>query len=119
MNGFSIGNCFQDTEYDQFDSDQFITRLVLLGHMTHISPQAVGDLGKRILNNISKYVIDKQQSNEREDEEHMTSSFLHGNFTLLPDEPHSDPEIGADTRVKVNSSRLISPQQTLLVFSRA
>ncbi|CAF0813583.1 unnamed protein product [Rotaria sordida] len=88
-----------DTQYDQFDSDQFITRLVLLGHMLKISPIALGDIGKRILNNISKYIIDKRQINDNDDE-NMTSSFLHGHFTLLADEPHSDPEIGADTRVK-------------------
>jgi purine nucleoside permease len=69
--------------------------------MIQISPHALGDLGKRILNNISKYIVDKQQNNDIDDEENMTSSFLYGNFTLLPDEPHSDPEIGADTRVKV------------------
>jgi hypothetical protein len=68
--------------------------------MIQISPTALGDIGKRILNNISKYIVDKQQTNDNDDED-MTSSFLHGNFTLLPDEPHSDPEIGADTRVKV------------------
>lgn len=91
-----------DTQYDQFDNDQFITRLVLLGHMIQISPVALGDIGKRILNNISKYIVDKQQTNENDDDEgDITSSFLHGNFTLLPDEPHSDPEISADTRVKV------------------
>jgi hypothetical protein len=67
--------------------------------MIQISPTALGDIGKRILNNISKYIIDKQSTND--DEDNMTSSFLHGNFTLLADEPHSDPEIGADTRVKV------------------
>ncbi|CAF5161759.1 unnamed protein product, partial [Rotaria sp. Silwood1] len=83
-----------------FDSDQFITRLVLLGHMLKISPIALGDIGKRILNNISKYIIDKRQIYDNDDEENMTSSFLHGHFALLPDEPHSDPEIGADTRVK-------------------
>ncbi|CAF1011370.1 unnamed protein product [Adineta ricciae] len=88
-----------DTQYDQFDSDQFITRLVLLGHMIQISPTAVGDIGKRILNNISKYIIDKQNNSDQDDENNMTSSFLHGHFTLLADEPHSDPEIGADTRV--------------------
>jgi purine nucleoside permease len=69
--------------------------------MIQISPHALGDLGKRILNNISKYIVDKQQTNEFDDEENMSSSFFHGNFTLLADEPHSDPEIGADTRVKV------------------
>ena len=66
--------------------------------MIQISPNTLGDLGKRILNNISKYIVDKQQTI---DEENLTSSFLHGNFTLLPDEPHSDPEISGDTRVKV------------------
>jgi hypothetical protein len=69
--------------------------------MIQISPTAIGDMGKRILNNISKYIIDKQQINEYDDEDNMTSSFLHGNYTLLADEPHSDPEIGADARVKV------------------
>jgi hypothetical protein len=73
--------------------------------MIQISPNAIGDIGKRILNNISKYVVDKQQTNDDDDEENLTSSFLHGNFTLLPDEPHSDPEIGADTRVKVKLIR--------------
>jgi len=43
-----------------------------------------------------KYIIDKQQTNDD-----IKSSFFHGPFTLLPDEPHLDPEIGADTRVKV------------------
>ncbi|CAF2864777.1 unnamed protein product [Rotaria sp. Silwood2] len=89
-----------DTQYDQFDSDQFITRLVLLGHMLKISPSALGDIGKRILNNISKYISDKRPINDNDMEENMTSSFLHGHFTLLADEPHADPEIGADTRVK-------------------
>ena len=28
--------------------------------------------------------------------------FSHEHFTLLPDEPHADPDISADTRVKVN-----------------
>ncbi|CAF1248008.1 unnamed protein product [Adineta steineri] len=89
-----------DTQYDQFDNEQFITRLVLLGHMIQISPQALGDIGKRILNNISKYIVDKQPTNDIDDDDNMASSFLHGNFTLLTDEPHYDPEIGADTRVK-------------------
>ncbi|CAM4796233.1 unnamed protein product [Rotaria magnacalcarata] len=89
-----------DTQYDQFDSDQFITRLVLLGHLIKMCPTAAGDMGKRILNNISKYVIDKKQVNDNFDEENMTSAFLQGHYTLLADEPHSDPEIGADTRVK-------------------
>ena len=71
--------------------------------MIHISPTALGDIGKRILNNISKYIIDKQQTNDNDNEENMTSAFLHGNYSLLHDEPHSDPEIGADTRVKVIS----------------
>ncbi|CAF1072516.1 unnamed protein product [Rotaria sordida] len=87
-----------DTQYDQFDNDQFITRLVLLGHMIQISPIILGDIGNRILSNISKYIVDKQQTND--DEDNMTTSFFHGNFTLLPDEPQSDPEIGADARVK-------------------
>jgi hypothetical protein len=69
--------------------------------MIQISPRAVGDLGKRILNNISKYIVDKQENNDIDDEDNMSTSFLCGNYTLLPDEPHSDPEIGADTRVKV------------------
>jgi hypothetical protein len=43
--------------------------------------------------------VDQQQTND--DAENMSTSFLPGHFTLLPDEPHSDPEIGADTRVKV------------------
>ncbi|CAF2251412.1 unnamed protein product [Rotaria magnacalcarata] len=87
-----------DTQYDQFDSDQFITRLVLVGHMIEISPISIGDMGKRILSNISKHIVDKQKTND--DEDNMTTSFFHGNFTLLPDEPHCDPEIGADARVK-------------------
>jgi hypothetical protein len=69
--------------------------------MIQISPTAIGDIGKRILNNISKYVLDKQPTNDNDDEDDITSSFLHGNFTLLADEPHSDPEIGSDARVKV------------------
>ena len=69
--------------------------------MIQISPTAVGDIGKRILNNISKYIIDKQNNSDHDDENNMTSSFLHGHFNLLADEPHSDPEIGADTRVMV------------------
>ena len=74
--------------------------------MIQISPNTLGDLGKRILNNISKYIVDKQPTTKLDDDddnedENMSCSFLHGNFTLLPDEPHSDPEIGADTRVKV------------------
>jgi len=67
--------------------------------MIQISPIALEDIGKRILSNISKYIVDKQQTND--DEDNMNTSFFHGNFTLLPDEPHSDPEIGADARVKV------------------
>lgn len=70
--------------------------------MIQISPSKIGDMGKRILNNIAKYVIDKRQTSDNDIEENMTSTFLHGHFTLLADEPHSDPEIGADTRVKVN-----------------
>jgi hypothetical protein len=69
--------------------------------MIHISPTAIGDIGKRILNNISTYALDKPPTNNDEDEDNMTSSFLHGNFTLLADEPHSNPEIGSDARVKV------------------
>ena len=69
--------------------------------MMQISPAALGELGKRILGNISKYIVDKQPAVDHDDEGNMTSAFLHGHFTLLPDEPHSDPEIGADTRVKV------------------
>ncbi|CAF4746076.1 unnamed protein product, partial [Rotaria magnacalcarata] len=74
-------------------------RLVLVGHMIEISPISIGDMGKRILSNISKHIVDKQKTND--DEDNMTTSFFHGNFTLLPDEPHCDPEIGADARVKV------------------
>jgi hypothetical protein len=70
--------------------------------MIKISPSVFGDLGKKILTNISKYIIDKQRTND-EDEDNISTSFFHGHFTLLPDEPHSDPEIGADTRVKVRS----------------
>jgi hypothetical protein len=61
--------------------------------MIQISPNILGDIGKRILTNISKYIVDKQQTNDDD----ISSSL----FTLLPDEPQSDPEIGADTRVKV------------------
>ena len=32
--------------------------------MIQISPTALGDIGKRILNNISKYIVDKQQTND-------------------------------------------------------
>ncbi|CAF5215204.1 unnamed protein product, partial [Rotaria magnacalcarata] len=53
-----------DTQYDQFDSDQFITRLVLVGHMIEISPISIGDMGKRILSNISKHIVDKQKTND-------------------------------------------------------
>jgi len=87
-----------ETQYDQFENDQFITRLVLLGHMVQIAPTKVGDLGKRILLNISKYIVEKV--NQTEDEDEMATSFFEGHFTLLPDEPHIDPEISADTRVK-------------------
>ena len=73
--------------------------------MIEISPNALGDIGKRILSNILKYIVDKQQTN---DEDSMTTSFFHGHFTLLPDEPHSDPEIGADTRVKVSFKNLLN-----------
>jgi hypothetical protein len=107
----------QDTQYDQFDNDQFITRLVLLGHMIQISPTALGDMGKRILNNISKYIVDKQQTNDNDDEDYMTSSFLPGNFTLLADEPHSDPEIGADTRVKVIERYIYLKKKISLLFN--
>lgn len=67
--------------------------------MVQIVPTKVGDLGKRILLNISKYIVEKV--NQTEDEDEMTTSFFDGHFTLLPDEPHIDPEISADTRVKV------------------
>ena len=67
--------------------------------MIQISPIVLGDIGKRILTNISKYIVDKQQTDD--EEEDMSTSFFHGHFTLLSDEPHSDPEISADTRVKV------------------
>ena len=73
--------------------------------MVQISPVVVGDMAKRILNHIAKYIIDKRQTNDNE--ENMTSCFLHGNFTLLADEPHSDPEIGADTRVKVKIMKIL------------
>ncbi|CAF0795178.1 unnamed protein product [Adineta steineri] len=89
----------EDTQYDQFDSEQFITRLVLLGHMIQISPITLEDIGKRILSNISKYIADRNQTND-DDEDNMSTSFFHGHFTLLHDEPHADPEIGADARVK-------------------
>ena len=92
----SLDSIVQDTQYDQFDSDQFITRLVLLGHMVQLAPIAVGDLGKRILSNVSKYVVEKV--NQSEDENDMATSFFNGQFTLLPDEPHADREIGADSR---------------------
>ncbi|UJR22584.1 hypothetical protein I4U23_025630 [Adineta vaga] len=88
-----------DTHYDQFESEQFTTRLVLLGHMIQISPITLADIGKRILSNIAKHIIDKQQTND-DDETNMSTSFLHGDFTLLPDEPHADPDIGSDARVK-------------------
>ena len=52
-----------------------------------------------------------------DDEENMTSSFLHGNFTLLADEPHSDPEIGADTRVKVIKFLLKSISNVVFYYS--
>ncbi|CAF1026630.1 unnamed protein product [Adineta ricciae] len=86
-----------NTQYDQFDSEQFTTRLVLLGHMVQICPNALADIGKRILSNLAKHIIDQQQT---DDETNLSTSFLHGKFTLLPDEPHADAEIGADTRVK-------------------
>ena len=93
--------------FDQFDSEQFITRFVLLGHMIEMAPKSFEEIGKRILINICKYILEKQtQSNSTDDAdemETMTSSFLQGNFTLLPDEPHADPEISAETRVKVKS----------------
>lgn len=84
--------------------------------MIQISPNTLGNLGKRILNNLFKHIVEKQQThsvsdddddedNDEDNNNNMTSSFLHGNFTLLADEPHSDPEIGADTRVKVMMTR--------------
>ena len=66
--------------------------------MIQISPNAIGDLGKRILSNICKNILN--QSSEADDDE-RSMLFSHGHFTLLPDEPHADPEISADTRVKV------------------
>jgi hypothetical protein len=70
--------------------------------MIQISPTALGDLGQRILSNLSKYIVDKQTHvNDDDDESTMSTSFLAGHFTLLPDEPHVDPDIGADARVKV------------------
>jgi len=73
--------------------------------MIQISPIALGDIGKRILMNISKYIVDKQQTNDDEDN---ATTFFHGHFTLLHDEPHSDPEIGGDTRVKVIKNQFFS-----------
>jgi hypothetical protein len=76
--------------------------------MISISPSTIGDIGKRILSNISNYVLDNRSiannnnnNNDDDNDNTMTSLFLHGNFTLLPDEPHADLEIGSDTRVKV------------------
>ena len=66
--------------------------------MVQICPNALADIGKRILSNLAKHIIDQQQT---DDETNMSTSFLHEKFTLLPDEPHADVEIGADTRVKV------------------
>lgn len=68
--------------------------------MIQLSPTKLGQLGKRILTNLSKTILDKQQTETNNDDERFSSSFLHGNFTMLPDEPHIDPEISADTRVK-------------------
>jgi len=69
--------------------------------MIQLSPTKLAHLGKRILTNLSKTILDKQQTDDNNDDgEHFSSSFLHGNFTMLPDEPHVDPEISADTRVK-------------------
>ena len=67
--------------------------------MIQISPITLGDIGIQILNNISKYIVNRQSTYDNED--NVMTSFFHGNFTLLPDEPHADPEIGADARVKV------------------
>lgn len=68
--------------------------------MIQIAPTSLADIGKRILRNLSKYIVNQQTN--LDDEEEMSTSFFHGHFTLLPDEPHCDPDIGADTRVKVN-----------------
>ena len=69
--------------------------------MIQISPLTLGDLGKRILTNISKYIQQThEEEEENDDEDNVSSSFFHGHFTFLPDEPHADPEISADTRVK-------------------
>ncbi|CAF0733790.1 unnamed protein product [Didymodactylos carnosus] len=77
-----------DTQYDEIDGEQlFVSRLVALGHMIRLAPLAVGEIGKRILGNISKYVL----------EENAHTKY---NFTLLPDEQNTDPEIGAEARVK-------------------
>lgn len=80
--------------------------------MIQISPNTVGDLGKRILSNISKTIIN--QSSMVDDEE-RSNLFSHGHFTLLPDEPHADPEISADTRVKVNLYFVFSNEYLLLI----
>lgn len=66
--------------------------------MVQICPNALADMGKRILSNLAKHIVDQQQI---DDEANMSTSLVHGTFTLLPDEPHADAEIGADTRVKV------------------
>ena len=63
--------------------------------MVHISPAALGEMGQRILINMSKYIVDKEPATE------ATASFLHGPFALLSDEPHFDQDIGVDARVKV------------------
>jgi len=34
--------------------------------MIALAPVALGDLGKRILGNLSKYIIDQQQSSDKE-----------------------------------------------------
>ena len=71
--------------------------------MINICPDTLTDVGKRILTTISNYIIEKQTIDDLDEEQTMQSTFLHGHFTMLPDEPHADPEIGADTRTKVKS----------------
>lgn len=43
--------------------------------------------------------------------------FSHEHFTLLPDEPHVDPDISADTRVKVNIRLFLEKSLTASVCS--
>ena len=88
--------------------------------MVQLAPVALGDMGKRILGNLSKYILDKPKTREEENEmiTTSTSSFFDGHFTFLPDEPHSDPEIGADTRVKVSVNVVFQPVSLLFRLAR-